>query len=250
MIEAVHTARSTLVPQPLPRTAVALRILAAQVVRRACEVPTSIRINVHRLTAHTLSGGGLTMDSPDAVLHELSRSLTPLSADFNDEVNRLSTAPVTPKFDLANYHVDEESDLSPLTSSDEEQEEPLHPISSGRTLRPRISRLSALTAECSTSSPETMSLPSTPPPVDRPSRASRKRKRSESPTAKTTFVAQEQKHRPGPHVSEDRCHQCRNQPRYAFMRCTSHNESDRACRKLFCVSCVIKRSVSFPNFYI
>jgi hypothetical protein len=190
------------------------------------------------------------MDSPDAVLHELSRSLTPLSADSNDEVNRLSTPPITPKLGLANYHVDEESDLSPLTSSDEEEEETLHPISSGRTLRPRVSRFSALTSERSTSSPQTMSLPSTPPPVDQPSRASRKRKRSESLTAKTTFVAQEQRHGPGPHVSEDRCHQCRNRPRYAFMRCTSYNESGRACRKPFCVSCVIKRSVSSPNFCI
>jgi hypothetical protein len=191
------------------------------------------------------------MDSPHAILHDPPRSLTPLSsvADSNEEVNRLSTVSLTPEPSLVDHHIDEESDLSPLTSSDEEEEEILHPIEGGRVLRPRIPRLSNFAAEQPASSPEIMSLPSPPSPVDRPSRASRKRKRSESPVATTTLVAQKQRQGPGPYVSEDRCHQCRNGPRYAFMRCTSSNDSGRSCRKLFCVSCIIKRSECFSPFY-
>jgi hypothetical protein len=102
--------------------------------------------------------------------------------------------------------VGEESDPSPLTSFDKEEEEILHPIKGGRTLQPRVAGFSTLAMERSTSSHEIVSLLSPSSLVDQPSRASIKH--SESFTAKTTFVMQEQRHEPGPYVSGDPIQDC------------------------------------------
>lgn len=188
------------------------------------------------------------MDSQHATLHDLSHSLTPLSpaADSNDEVDRLLTFPVTPEWSVADDRADEESDLSPLTSSDEEGEDvntTPRPTKGRRMLRPRVAKVIPSMIEYATSSLEleAIGLPSPPSAVDQPQQISRKRKHAESLPAEATPAARVPRPKPGPYVSKDRCHQCRNLPRYAFMRCTSNDESGRLCRKLFCASCVIKR---------
>lgn len=209
-------------------------------------MPSSAWVNLHLLTAGSLSGECTAMDSQHTTLHDLPRSLTPppSATDSNDEVDRLLTVPVTPERSLVDDRAEEESDLSSLTSSDEEGEDvdtTPRPIKGGRTLRPRVAKVIPSTVECATSSLETISLPSPPSTVDQPQRASGKRKHTESLPAEATPAARVPKPKPGPYVSQDRCHQCRNLPRYAFMRCTSSDESGRLCRKLFCASCVIKR---------
>ena len=186
-----------------------------------------------------------------SAFHDLSRSLTPLSSasDSNDEVDRLLVGPATPEPTTANYCVDEESDLSPLTSSDEEDIDATpRPIKLGRTLRPRVAKGSTSAAEHAAPAPRALSPPVQSPSAAWPSTASRKRKRTEDLTVETPSAMQEKKPKPGPYVSEDRCHQCRNRPRYAFMRCTSNDEYGRPCRKLFCASCVTKRFASLSVF--
>lgn len=183
------------------------------------------------------------MDSQHATLYDPSRSLAPPSsvADSNDEVDRLLTVSTTPARSPANYNSDGESELSSLTSSDEEGEDinaTPRPLRSERMLRPRITKALIPTVEHATASPAMISLPSPPATVDQPSK---KRKHTESITAQTTSTTREQKPKPGPFVSEERCHQCRNFPRYAFMRCTENGASGQPCRKLFCASCIIKR---------
>lgn len=186
------------------------------------------------------------MGPPHAAIHDLSRSLTPLSSisDSTDEVDRLLTGAVTPECSLDNDRADEESDLSPLTSSDEEMEDidtTPRAIKDTRTLRPRGAKAFMSTVGHATPSTPTLSRPGPSSPVDQPSRVS-KRKRTESFTIKIPPTAQRQKLKLDFYVSEDRCHQCRNRPRYAFMRCTSKGESGEACERLFCVSCITKRS--------
>ena len=183
------------------------------------------------------------MDPSHVAIQDLSRSLTPLSsiADSTDEVDRLLTGPVTPERSLSNGHADEESDLSPLTSSDEEAEDTNTTprlFVGKRTLRPRGTKAQTSTVEHATASTQMLSQPGTSSSLDQPPSTSKKRKRSESPTAQTPPTVHKQKPRPGFYVSEDRCHQCRNRPRYAFMRCTS---KDGSCGRLFCVSCITKR---------
>jgi hypothetical protein len=186
------------------------------------------------------------MGPPRAAIRELSRSLTPLSsiADSTDEVDRLLAGSVTPERSPGSGHVDEDSDLSPLTSSDEEAEDldtTPRPLEGKRKLRPRGTRAPISTLEHATPSTQTLSRPGPSSSVDQPLGMSRKRKRTESLPAKATPTAR----RPNPkldlYASEDRCHQCRNRPRYAFMRCTSKNESGQSCKRLFCVSCITKR---------
>lgn len=194
------------------------------------------------------------MGPPHASIHDLSRSLTPLSsiADSTDEVDRLLAGSVTPERSLANDRLDEESDLSPLTSSDEEEEDidtTPRPAMAIRTLRPRGTKALTSTAEHATPSAQTLSQPGPSSSVDQLQRTSTKRKRTESPTGKFPPVAQKQKLKLNFYVSEDRCHQCRNRPRYAFMRCTSKDESGKPCKRLFCVSCITKRSASFVIFF-
>lgn len=186
------------------------------------------------------------MDSQHATPYDLSHSLTPLSpaADSNDEVDRLLTFPVTPEWSLPDDRADEESDLSPLTSSDEEGKDvntTPRPLKDRRMLRPRVAKVIPSMIEYTTSSLEATGLPSPPSAVDQPQRISKKRKHTESLPAEITPTARAPKPKPGPYVSKETCHQCRNLPRYAFMRCTTNDESGRLCRKLFCASCVIKR---------
>jgi len=187
------------------------------------------------------------MDSFHAAIHDLSRSLTPLSSigDSNDEVDRLLTGPVTPEHSPANDRVDEESDLSPLTSSDEEAEDidtTPRTIKGTRTLRPRGTKGLTSTVEHATPSTQTPARPRPSPSVDQPSKTSKKRKRTESPTSKASPAVQKLKPELDFYVSDDRCHQCRNRPRYAFMRCTWKDKSGEPCKRLFCVSCIAKRS--------
>ena len=181
----------------------------------------------------------MSRSAPDPVVQDLFRSLTPLSsvADSNDEVDRLLTFPAAPERSLVNYNADE-SDLSSLSSSDEGGDTTSYPIKCGRTLRPRVVNALISTVPHGPYSPERVRSSS---PVDQPSWTSKKRKRTESSNDNTHSTAREQKPKPSPYVSEESCHQCRNWPRYAFMRCTSHDGSSRLCRKLFCVSCVTKR---------
>jgi len=184
-----------------------------------------------------------------ATVHDLSRSLTPLSSisDSTDEVDRLLTGSVSPERSLTNDHADDESDLSPLTSSDEEEDIDTtpRPIKGTRALRPRVAKPLTSTAEHETPSAQTLTQPGPSSLEDQPSSLSKKRKRTESLTTRTSSTAQKQKPKPDFYVSEDRCHQCRNRPRYAFMRCTSKDESGETCRRLFCVSCIIKRFARF-----
>ncbi|KAF9644413.1 hypothetical protein BDM02DRAFT_981282 [Thelephora ganbajun] len=193
------------------------------------------------------------MGPPYAAIHDLSRSLTPLSsiADSNDEVDRLLTGPVTPERSLADDRADEESDLSPLTSSDEETEDidtTPRTMKGTRTLRPRGARALTLTVELSTPNTQTLSRPGKSSSVEQPSGKSKKRKRTESLTAETSHKTQKQRPKLDVYVSEDRCHQCRNRPRYAFMRCTSKVGSSESCKRLFCVSCITKRYPDDINF--
>jgi hypothetical protein len=186
------------------------------------------------------------------IIQDLFSSLTPLPpvSDSNGEVGRLFTVPVAPERGLVNYNADE-SDLSPLSSSDEEVENinvTLRPIKGGRTLRPRDATALTSTANHSTSSLEAMNVARPPPPVDQPPQTSKKRKRTDSFGSGTPSATRGQKLQPNPYVSKDGCHQCRSRPRYAFMRCTSNDGSAaRPCRKLFCASCVTKRSAPSPN---
>jgi hypothetical protein len=189
-----------------------------------------------------------------APIRDLSRSLTPLSsiADSTEEVDRLLAGSVTPERSLANEYADEESDLSPLTSSDEEEEDidtTLRAIRGTRTLRPRGTKPLTSTVEHATPSAQTSSRPVPSSSVEQPSKTSKKRKRSGSLTVNTS-TAQEQKPKLDFYVSRDRCHQCRNLPRYAFMRCTSKDESGLLCKRLFCVSCITKRSARFIISFI
>lgn len=190
---------------------------------------------------------------PATAIQGLFHASTPFSSvgDSNDEVDRLLAVPLTPECSLANYTDVDESDLSPLTSSDEEAENintTPRPIKGGRTSQPRDTKSLTSTVERATLSPEATNPLRPPSPVDRPSLAHKKRKRTESSGDTTSSTAQGKKPKPGPYVSQDACHQCRNKPRYAFMRCTSNDESaDRPCRKLFCASCVTKRSAQCPN---
>ena len=185
-----------------------------------------------------------------APIHDLSRSLTPLSsiADSTDEVDRLLAGSVTPERSLTNDYADEESDLSPLTSSGEEEgdiDTTPRVMKGTRTLRPRGTKPLTSTVEHATPSAETSSRPLPSSSVEQPSGTSRKRKRAESLPAKSSPTPQKQKPKLDFYVSEDRCHQCRNRPRYAFMRCTSKGDSGAPCRRLFCVSCITKRSARF-----
>jgi len=191
------------------------------------------------------------MSSLHAPIHNLSRSLTPLSsiADSTDEVDRLLTGSVSPERSLANDYADEDSDLSPLTSSDEEEENintTPRIIKGTRTLRPRGTKPLTSTVEHATPSAQMSSQPVPSSSVEQPSK---KRKRVESLTPKPSPTVQKQKHKLDFYVSEDRCHQCRNRPRYAFMRCTSKDESGAPCRRLFCVSCITKRSAQFTTSF-
>lgn len=192
------------------------------------------------------------MGSLHAPIHDLSRSLTPLSsiADSTDEVDRLLTGPISPERSQVDGCADEESDLSSLTSSDEEEDIDTtpRPIKAIRTLRPRGTKALTSGTEYATPSAQTSSLSVPSSSVEPPPKASKKRKRTESFTAKVSPAAQRQKPKLDSYVSEDRCHQCRNRPRYAFMRCTSKDESDVPCRRLFCVSCITKRSVWLITF--
>ena len=192
-------------------------------------------------------------------IHDLSRSSTPLSSisDSTDEVDRLLTGFVTPERSLANDYTDEMSDLSPLTSSDEDEEDnntTPRTIWGTRTLRPRGTKPLASAVEHTTPNAQTSSQPTPSSSVEQPSRASKKRKRAESLTANTSPTAQKHKPKLDFYVSEDRCHQCRNRPRYAFMRCTSKDQSEEPCSRIFCVSCITKRSarfiISFAHFMI
>jgi len=192
------------------------------------------------------------MRPPPSAIQDISRSLTPLSsiADSTDEVDRLLTGPVTPERSPANGRGDEESDLSPLTSDDEAVDinATPRPLQSRRTLRPRGTKASTSTMEHATPSTQTLSWPGPSSSVDQSSRTSKKRKRVESLTTKPSPVVQKQKPKLDFYVSEDRCHQCRNRPRYAFMRCTSKDKSGQYCKRLFCVSCIVKRSAWFIAF--
>lgn len=185
-----------------------------------------------------------------APIRDLSRSLTPLSsiADSTDEVDRLLAGSVTPERSPADDYVDEESDLSPLTSSDEEEEDidttPRF-IRGIRTLRPRGTKPLTSTVEHTTPSAQTSSRPVPSSSVEQPPKTSKKRKRAGSLTVETLPTAQKPKPKLDFYVSEDRCHQCRNRPRYAFMRCASKDESGVLCSRLFCVSCITKRSARF-----
>jgi hypothetical protein len=188
------------------------------------------------------------MGPPRAAIHDLSRSLTPLSssvADSDDEVDRLLAGSVTPERSPGNDRADEESDLSPLTSSDEEAEDinsTPRALGCRRTLRPRGTKAPTSTVEHATPSTQAPSRPGPSSSVDQPSRTPKKRKRTESLPVKTPPTAQKQKTTLDFYVSDDRCHQCRNRPRYAFMRCTSKDESGESCKRLFCASCITKRS--------
>lgn len=187
------------------------------------------------------------MGPSHAAMQDLSRSLTPLSsvADSTDEVDRLLTGPVTPERSPVNSRVDEESDLSPLTSSDEEANDvdtTPRPLVGIRTLRPRGAKALTSTVEHATPSIQPSSRPGPSSLVDQPSRTSRKRKRTEILTIRIPPLAQRQKSKLDFYVSEHRCHQCRNRPRFAFMRCTSKDESGDPCKRLFCASCITKRS--------
>lgn len=183
------------------------------------------------------------MGPPRSAIQDLSRSLTPLSSmsDSTDEVDRLLAGSVTPERSPANGRGDEESDLSPLTSDDEAEDinATPRPLEGKRTLRPRGTKESTSTVEHATPSMQTLSWPGPSSSVDQSSRTSKKRKRVES---KPSPAVQKQKPKLDFYVSEDRCHQCRNRPRYAFMRCTSKDKSGQSCKRLFCVSCVVKRS--------
>lgn len=190
------------------------------------------------------------MGSLPGPMDYISRSLTPLSstADSTDEVDRLLTGPFTPERSLANDDADEESDLSPLTSSDEETEDidtTPRPVRSTRALRPRGVKASASNAEPVTTNAQASSPPVPSSPVEQPYKAARKRKRTDSGTTKPSPTVLELKPKLGSYVSKERCHQCRNLPRYAFIRCTSKDESGTTCKRLFCVSCIIKRSALF-----
>lgn len=187
------------------------------------------------------------MGPPHASAQDISRFSTPLSsiADSTDEVDRLLAGSVTPERNLANGRADVESDLSSLTSSDEESEDmdtAPHLLAGKRTLRPRGTNAPTSTVEHATPSTQNPSQPGPPSSADQLSRASRKRKRVESPTVKTSLTVQKPKPKLDFYVSDDRCHQCRNLPRYAFMRCASKDESGVICKRLFCVSCIVKRS--------
>ena len=186
------------------------------------------------------------MGPPPSAIQDLSRSLTPLSSivDSSDEVDRLLAGSVTPERSLANGRGVEESDLSPLTSDDEAEDinATPRPLESGRTLRPRGTKASTSTVEHAPPSTQTLSWPGPSSSVDQSSRTSKKRKRVESLTTKASPAVQKQNPKLDFYVSEDRCHQCRNRPRYAFMRCTSKDKSGQSCKRLFCVSCIVKRS--------
>ena len=187
------------------------------------------------------------MSPSHVAIQDLSRSLTPLSsiADSTDEVDRLLTGFVTPERSPTRGRANEESDLSPLTSSDEEAEDintTPRPIEGKRTLRPRGAKALVSTVEHATASTQMLSRPGPDSSVDQPPRTSKKRKRTETPPAKTSPTAHRQKPKLDFYVSDDRCHQCRNQPRYAFMRCTSKDGSGGSCKRVFCASCIIKRS--------
>ena len=189
------------------------------------------------------------MGPPRAAIQDLSRSLTPLSsiADSTDEVDRLLAGSVTPERSPTNGRANEESDLSSLTSDNEAGD--IHttprPLESRRTLRPRGTKASTSTMEHATPSTQTLSRPGPSLSADLSSRTSKKRKRTETltTTTKPSRTVQKQKPNLDFYVSEDRCHQCRNRPRYAFMHCTSKDKSGQSCKRLFCVSCIIKRSV-------
>jgi len=189
------------------------------------------------------------MGPPHSAIQDLSRSLTPLSsiADSTDEVDRLLTGPVTPERSPVNGRGDEESDLSSLTSDDEAEDINKTPrlLESRRTLRPRSTKASTPTVEHATPSAQTLSWPGPASSVDQSSRTSKKRKRIESLTSKPSPAMQKQKPKLDFYVSEDRCHQCRNRPRYAFMRCASKDKFGQSCKRLFCVSCIVKRSAWF-----
>lgn len=187
------------------------------------------------------------MSPPHAAIHDISRSLTPLSsiADSTDEVDRLLTGSVTPERSPGNGRVDEESDLSPLTSSDEEAEDidtTPRVFKFERTLRPRGMKVPTPTTEHTTPNTRALSRPGPSSSADQPSRASKKRKRTETLSVNAPPTTQKQQTTQDFYVSGDRCHQCRNLPRYAFMRCTSKLKSGESCGRLFCVSCIIKRS--------
>jgi len=100
----------------------------------------------------------------------------------------------------------------------------------------------ASAVEHTTPSAQTLSWPTPSSSVEQPSRASKKQKRAESPTANTSPTAQKQKPKLYFYVSEDRCHQCRNRPCYAFMRCTSKDESSAPHRRPLRASRTTKRS--------
>jgi len=188
---------------------------------------------------------------PRPAIQDLSRSLTPLSsiADSNDEVDRLLAGSVTPERSPTNGRAGEESDLSPLTSDDEAGNIDMtpRPLENRRTLRPRGTKPSTSTVGHATPSTQTLSWPGPSSSLDLSSRTSKKRKRTESltTTTKASPTVHKQKAKLDFYVSEDRCHQCRNRPRYAFMRCTSKDKSGQTCKRLFCVSCIIKRSARF-----
>ena len=179
-------------------------------------------------------------------------SLAPSSSvsDPNDEIDIPFALSFTPESGLLSLNTDE-SDLSPLSSSDEEAENILatqHPVMGKRTLRPRDAKLSIPTAKRTPSGPDAMNPPRSPSPVDQPPRITKKRKRNESSRDKTPAATQGPKSKPGSFVSKERCHQCRSLPRHAYMRCTSDDDSaTRPCRKLFCASCVLKRSAPSHN---
>lgn len=188
----------------------------------------------------------------DPTTQVLFHSLIPLPSvsDSNLGVDKLFTLPVTSECGLLNHNGDE-SDLSPLSSSDEEAED-IHstqrPIKGGRTLRPRDAKASMSTAESAPSGPEAISLPRSSSPVDQSSPVPKKRKRNESSMDETPTAIRGPKPKPGSYASKERCHQCRNLPRHAYMRCTSNNDSTaNPCRKLFCASCVLKRSAPPPK---
>jgi len=187
------------------------------------------------------------MGPPPSAIQDLSRSLTPLSsiADSSDEVDRLLAGSVTPERSPAHGRGDEESDLSPLSSDNEAEDIDTtpRPPEGRRVLRPRGTKASTSTVEHATPSTQTLSWPGPSSSVDQSSRTSKKRKRVESLTTKASSAVQKQKPKLDFYVSEDRCHQCRNRPRYAFMRCTSKDKSGQPCKRLFCVSCIFKRSV-------
>lgn len=191
----------------------------------------------------------MSSQSLDPTIQDPFRSSAPLSlvADSNDEVDKLSAVTITPEGDLVDYN-DDESDLTPLNSSDEEARNintTPRSIKNKRTSRPRVARASTSTVERAASSPKGSSPHRPPSPVGQPAWTNRKRRRTEHSRDKTPSTTQVQKPKPGSLVGGDNCHQCRNGPRYAFMRCTSNDQSGRPCRKLFCVSCITKRSAQF-----